>query len=184
MSYSTTQVINKPLIAHYDTFESIYDTYFSRILNYARYKVGNEEDAHDVTAKTFERVFRNLHRYQPTKAPFSSWIFSIASNELKKNYREQCRHKWLSFDQAGSLLSNLADPEDKAIEKETYKHLYEALSCLKEREKNIISLKFGGQLTNREIGKMLNLSDSNVGVILYRSIQKLKKELEIRKVTL
>lgn len=185
MSYSDTQVISKHALLEYDTFEDVYDTYFNRILNYVRCRTGSEENACDVTARIFERVFRNLHRYDAAKASLAPWLFSIASNELKKFYREQSRHKWLLFGEEQNVPADSASsPEDSILKQETYEQLFQALSCLKAREKNIVSLKFGGQLTNKEIAKVLGLSESNVGVLLYRSIQKLRKKLENNEVTL
>ncbi len=53
-----------------------------------------------------------------------------------------------------------------------------AVAGLKERERDLIGLKFAGGLTNRRIAELTGLSESNVGIILYRTIRKLRTELK------
>jgi RNA polymerase sigma-70 factor, ECF subfamily len=56
-------------------------------------------------------------------------------------------------------------------------------SCLAElshSEQEIISLKFGAEMTNRQIAKTLSLSESNVGIIIYRAVRKLRDGFKVR----
>ena len=52
------------------------------------------------------------------------------------------------------------------------------MNILNERDRNIVSLKFGANLKNQEIAQILDITESNVGVILYRTMKKLKKKIE------
>ncbi|KIE44613.1 RNA polymerase sigma factor, sigma-70 family protein [Clostridium argentinense CDC 2741] len=56
--------------------------------------------------------------------------------------------------------------------------LSKALNTLNTRERNIVALKFGANLKNKEIAEIVGITESNVGVILYRTMKKLKKKLE------
>lgn len=71
-------------------------------------------------------------------------------------------------------MAENVSPEDEAIRNEERRRLRMCLAGLSPREKEIISLKFGAELTNRRIAGMLGLSESNVGVMLYRAIRKLR----------
>ena len=64
--------------------------------------------------------------------------------------------------------------EEEAIRGEEERRLRMLVARLPEQEQEIISLKFGAEMTNRQIAKVLKLSESNVGTILYRSILKLR----------
>ncbi|MDF2925688.1 MAG: subfamily polymerase sigma-24 subunit [Paenibacillaceae bacterium] len=75
------------------------------------------------------------------------------------------------------MVSNRKDPERLAIVGETHDSLSRALAALAERERNIIALKFGAGLKNTEIARVTGVTEDNVGVILYRTLKKLKKEL-------
>jgi RNA polymerase sigma-70 factor (ECF subfamily) len=76
------------------------------------------------------------------------------------------------------FISSKKTPEDIVEISETNDELLKALKTLGTRERNIIALKFGADLKNTEIAEVLELSESNVGVILYRTMKKLKRELE------
>jgi RNA polymerase sigma-70 factor (ECF subfamily) len=62
--------------------------------------------------------------------------------------------------------------------RERIDELYAALGGLEEREQEIISLKFGGGMSNQDIADVLSLSETNVGTILCRSLNKLNPQLE------
>ncbi len=64
------------------------------------------------------------------------------------------------------------------MKKELKEALIQAVMKLDERQKNIIALKFGTCETNREIARMLNLTESNVGTILYRALKQLRDILK------
>ena len=68
--------------------------------------------------------------------------------------------------------------EEIIFEQELREKLIQAIMELDERQRNIIALKFTAGQTNREIGLMLNLSESNVGTILYRSLKSLRELLK------
>lgn len=76
------------------------------------------------------------------------------------------------------MISKDKGPEDLMIKKETNNKLFKALEKLTADERNIIAYKFGGNLRNTEIAKILNISESNVGVKLHRIMKKLKVNLE------
>ncbi|NLG33639.1 MAG: sigma-70 family RNA polymerase sigma factor, partial [Syntrophomonadaceae bacterium] len=64
------------------------------------------------------------------------------------------------------------------IEQELKEILLKAILRLDERQRSIIALKFGANMKNREIAQMLNLTESNVGTILYRSLKHLRDNLK------
>lgn len=75
------------------------------------------------------------------------------------------------------MISPKPSPDELILTKENNSYLFEALSRLNEKERSVVSLKYGADLKNTEIAKLMGLSESNVSVILYRSLKKLKKIL-------
>ena len=75
----------------------------------------------------------------------------------------------------------LLDPtiEDTLVHREGIAALLIALGELDERERDIVALKFSGALTNRQIARLVNLNSSNIGVILFRALHKMKSKLLI-----
>ena len=68
-------------------------------------------------------------------------------------------------------------PEEVAIRDETRAELLAAVARMSDRERDLIALKFAAGLTNRRIAKLTGLNESNVGVILYRAMRRLRAEL-------
>lgn len=159
-------------------FPYIFETYYKRVYNFIYYRVNNHYTAEDLTSQIFEKVMIKINTYDETKSPFEVWLFAIARNEVNDYFRSLQKHKFLSIDTIKNLISKKTTPEDIVEIAETNDELLKALSILNERERNIVALKFGADLKNVEIAKVSDLTESNVGVILFRTMKKLKKELE------
>ena len=79
------------------------------------------------------------------------------------------------IDDYEEILIAIDNVEDEVSRKEKDKKIFKMLNCLTERERAIIAYKFGAGLKNTEIGEVMNLSSSNIGSILYRSLKKFLK---------
>lgn len=160
-------------------WDSVYKSELPRIYNFFLYKVGDRELAQDLTATTFERAWKLRSRYQTRIASLSTWLFGIARNVLKENLRNT-----KITDQRSELifrseeLPSSVDIERGIQQQQEKEQLRQILLELPEREQNLIALKYGAGLTNREIAKITNLSESNVGSILHRTVDKIRTRLE------
>jgi RNA polymerase sigma-70 factor (ECF subfamily) len=164
--------------ARCDSFVEIYKTYFLRILNYVCYRVNNRHDAEDLTSQIFIKLFSKMEYYQEDKAPLSAWIFCIARNTVTDYYRSHGRQPCASLDDIVELADPCDGPDRLLDAEEMRRSLHGALQILGEREQKIIKLKFWRGFSNRSIAKMLGIGESNVGVILYRAVQRLRRILD------
>ena len=161
-------------------FAALYDHYFPRVYNYTRYRVGDAQAADDLTAQTFERVLANILDYRPTRGPFAAWLFVIARNAVNDHLRAQKRRHWRSLVSLRNQASPLPGPEESLISDETKAELLAALARLSDRERDLVALKFTSGLTNRRIAELTGLSQSNVAVILYRAVRRLRAEMRAK----
>ena len=159
-------------------FAAIYDHYFPRIYAYVRYRVRDADLAEDITAQIFERVLANLGKFDAEQAPFAVWLFTIARNRVSDHHRTQQRRRWLPLDLVRGRAGADPAPEEIVVRDETREALLAAMTRLRERERDILALKFGAELTNRRIAALTGLSESNVGVILYRTVRRLRADLD------
>ncbi|WZL73411.1 sigma-70 family RNA polymerase sigma factor [Clostridiaceae bacterium 35-E11] len=159
-------------------FAHIFETYYKKIYNYIYYRVNCQYTAEDLVSQVFEKAMIKINTYAKEKSPFEVWLFIIAKNTLHDYFRRSRKYSFLSMDTIKEFISKRRSPEDMVEISETRDKLLLTLNSLNPRERNIVSLKFGGELKNVEIAEVLNLSESNVGVILYRAMKKLKRELE------
>jgi len=153
------------------SLEQAFERYYPAIFRYFRYRGADPETANDLASSTFEQALKNLSRYDPRKAQIQTWLFAIAHN-LGINH-------WKAEKQTAPLDDDLSIPDDLSLEQaiiliQDKEQILQALHSLNGREREILALKFGGLLTNRQIAELNDLTESNVGVILYRSLLKLR----------
>ena len=77
-------------------FQELADRYHQRLLNFIYRTIGDRDRAEDLVQETFVRVYRHLHRFDPTKK-FSTWIYTIASNPAKNELRNRSRNPLVLF---------------------------------------------------------------------------------------
>lgn len=160
-------------------FADIYNQYYSRIYNYIRYRVKDPHLSEDLVSQVFERMIKGYGTYNPQKGKFSTWLFTIANNTVKNHYNRGEVKNTSPWDEMETLESKYS-LEDIIVIEELKEMLLAAVSCLDERQRNIIAFKFAGRLTNRQIAELLEISESNVGTILYRALSKLNQMLTER----
>ncbi len=153
---------------------ALYDVYFPRVHKYILYRVQDIQLTDDLVSQTFEKMLTGIGRFHPQQAPFKAWLFGIARHVIADHFRT-FKHQLVP------LIEQMSDhkpsSEELAIKSEQNLHLLSAMQILTDRERDLIGLKFAGGLKNRQIATLSNLSESNVGIILYRAIQRLRNEL-------
>ena len=83
-----------------NAFGELYERYVDRIYSYIYYRVGNDEDAEDLTARTFFQALDKISAYEDRGAPFSAWLYRIAHNLVANLHRQRSRHKTVPFEDA------------------------------------------------------------------------------------
>jgi RNA polymerase sigma-70 factor (ECF subfamily) len=157
--------------AREDDWDALYAEQLPRIYNFFRFRVGDGPVAEDLTSITFEKAWRARRRYRRDLAAFGTWLITIARNVAVDHYRQQRRHATL--EEAADVPAG-ATPEELAEHHSDVEHLGRLLAVLPERERELLSLKYGAGLTNRAVARLTGLSESNVGTILHRTIAGLR----------
>ncbi|MFT4036436.1 MAG: sigma-70 family RNA polymerase sigma factor [Patulibacter sp.] len=160
---------------HDGELRRVYDDHVAAVYAFLAYSVGRDT-AEDLTATTFERVIRHWHRYDAARASERTWILAIARNALTDHYRRNARRQSDSIDDPliaatlGEHDSNLARVLSRGL-------LKTVLEQLGERERSVLALRYGADLSAREIGELLELSEANVHQITSRSLRKLRETI-------
>jgi len=157
-----------------DIFSQLYLDYYAKLYKYTLHRVGDPFVAEDLVSEVFTKVLVKYHTYDPNLAKFSTWIYTITNNTITDYHKKNFYHNYMGLEQLSSNYSL----EDAFIEKELNELLLKAVMSLDQRQQTIIILKFGARATNREIDWLLEITESNVGTILYRTLQKLRDILK------
>ncbi len=151
------------------------------VYNFVRYLVRNPDLTDDITSQVFEKVLGKLDSYQAAKGSIKVWLLAISRNEVANHFK---RRKWralfsLDLFHPDTLREEIdSNPEVHLYKNDAKRNLLEAMQRLREREREILALKFSSDCTNREIAKLTGLTESNIGVLLYRLIKRLRFELK------
>jgi RNA polymerase sigma-70 factor (ECF subfamily) len=150
-----------------DGFEVLVARYKNSIVSFLFRFVGDFRTAEDLAQETFLRVFKKIHEYN-NAAKFSTWLYTIASNLAKDEFKRRTRHPARSLDWkgGGDTTRNIpqvkADtttsvPEVRLEHDEIRKNVKKALELLEEHDREILLLKDVQGLSYEEISQVLEL---------------------------
>ncbi|MCL4869879.1 MAG: sigma-70 family RNA polymerase sigma factor [Anaerolineae bacterium] len=155
-----------------ERFALLYDRYVERIYAYACREMHDIALAQDVTSATFEQALRHLGGYQWQGTSFGAWLYQIARNEMRMQYRRQ---KWTV--PLWSWLVGGRDLEQTFQEQSDLTAVQRAMNQLKGRDQEILRLHYFEQLSHDEIGQVLGCSSRNVAVRLHRALERLRHKV-------
>jgi RNA polymerase sigma-70 factor, ECF subfamily len=161
-------------------FGQLYERYVDRVYSYIYHRVGNVQDAEDLTARTFYRALDKLETYEDRGLPFSAWLFRIAHNLVANWHRDHSQRRFLSLDRLWWHSEDGDTPEEYVAQSEEQEALLEAISRLPEERRSLIQYKFGTSLSNLEIGALMNKSESAIKSLYFRTLSALRQDLESR----
>jgi RNA polymerase sigma factor (sigma-70 family) len=141
-----------------------------RVYAYVAYRVGDGPDAEDITSDTFERALRYRSSYDPTKGEPLAWLIGIARKRIATGVPGPGT---VTVDQAE--LAAADDLEEDAIRRLT---VAAAVAELDDRDRELIALRYGADLTARQIARLLELRTNTVEVALHRAVGRLRERLQ------
>ena len=161
-------------------WEAVFTTELPRVFNYFRYQGLKDDVAEDLAAATFEKVWRARHTYRSQKGALTTWLIAIARRTAVDYFRSSQPEMDLEvLEETHLTLATNAGPEETLQRREEIERLRQLLSDLPERERELVALKYGAEMSNRAIAKMTGLSETNVGTILHRVVTNLRGQMEL-----
>lgn len=154
-------------------YETFYRDNHDKIRQYIYGKIGNWQDAEDLTQESFLYAYHHYENYDPEKSSMNTWLYLIVNSRLKNHYRDA--KTYVDLDELGEFLPDEGTPDmDECIYLEQMKSaLLKALSTLAERERRIVIMSYFEGRTSDEIGQTLGLKAGNVRTIQSRAMNKL-----------
>jgi RNA polymerase sigma-70 factor (ECF subfamily) len=158
-------------------FGELYERYVDRIYSYVYSRVQNAEDAEDLTARIFYRSLDRLDSYEDRGLPFGAWLFRIAHNLVANWRRDQGRRTFVPIDGMVFPAERRDEPEAAAERREGEEALWAAIERLPEERRRLLFHKFGDQLTNIEIGELMQKSEGAIKSLYFRTLAALRRDL-------
>jgi RNA polymerase sigma-70 factor (ECF subfamily) len=155
-----------------DAFDALFRACASDVHGYLISLLGDRASAEDVAALAFERLYRSRSRLDSRRGTPRAWLFAIARNAALDELRGRRRRG------AYDLLEERAGEgvqDDALVDVERRATVRDALAALPLRDREIVLLKFHGQLSNAELARALGISESNAGTRLHRALTRLRE---------
>ena len=158
-----------------------YDKYVEQIYRFIFFKVGNREDAEDITSQVFIKAANSLDVTQIAQAQMA-WLYQVARTTISDHWRGYYKGVTSSLDEMEESsplhLSGdpifLGAPEDDDVEPAVEK-VRAVLSLLPENYRRVLELRFLQGCSLRETAAAMSITESNAKVIQHRAIQKALK---------
>ncbi|HEY2316897.1 MAG TPA: sigma-70 family RNA polymerase sigma factor [Solirubrobacteraceae bacterium] len=162
----------------WERFELLYRSSRDDVFAYVATLLGDRAAAEDVTALAFERAYRRRMTFDRRRGEERAWLFGIARNAALDELRRRKR-----------VASLVVDPEDVGVTQDDddgaevalrRTAVRTALAGLSARDREVIALKFHAGLRNAELARVLGVSETAAGTLLYRAMEKLRKACDAR----
>ena len=154
-------------------FAEVYQKFFPRVFAYVYGRVHSAHLAEDLVADVFERAFLKLDSLRSGDA-FSTWLFTIARNVIISHSRKYSRETIVDPEIMRDIAPARDSVEHQVLLREEVRTVARLVRQLPQREQDIVAFKFDAELSNSQIAEIMELSEPNVRVILFRTLRKLR----------
>lgn len=155
-------------------FATLYRRHVIHVYRYLLARVGDEQDAQDLTAQTFLAALEGIASYRG-QGGFSSWLLGIARHKATDHFRQ--RREALPLDAAIQVPQ--ADPLPEAIVAEQLRRecVFQALQCLSPDRAEALTLRIFAGLSTAEVSQVMGKSEAAVRMLVHRAVRDLRGRL-------
>lgn len=161
-------------------FSELYDRYSGMLTNYF-YKMlwQDQEKAEDFMQDLFTKIIHKPKLFD-VKRNFKTWMFSVANNMCKNEYRKQANRKSTSYelDENYQIKDTGMDAMDKLQDSQFSEKLTQELDLLDEKQKSTFVMRYFQDMSIKEIAQTLDCSEGTVKSRLFYTLKKLTVSLK------
>jgi RNA polymerase sigma-70 factor (ECF subfamily) len=139
-----------------------------RVYAYVAYRVGDGPDAEDITGMVFERALRYRDSFDPRRGDPASWLIGIARRCMAEG---QVRPE-VPLERVPDLAIPSHDEPSN-----TRAHLEAAMKALDPRDRELVALRYGSDLTAKQIAQLMEMKTNAVEVALHRALGRLRSAM-------
>ena len=155
-------------------FTQLYEAHFDRIYRYVVLKIGDRTEAEDMTQQVFLNALQSIHSFKWRGFPFSAWLYRIAHNQVV-DYLRKKKKQAIPLDE--SLVRSDSNPQLMAEHSVDVEQLISATQRLTRAQREVISLRFTGELPIAEVARIMGKSQGAVKALQHSAIVALRKTL-------
>jgi RNA polymerase sigma-70 factor, ECF subfamily len=152
-------------------FRAFYEKYIPLIYRYIYSKVGNREEAEDLTSQVFLKALKEID-YTREQKSLQTWLFRVAQTTIADHWRAYYR---LSVSSLEVLLeTGWERPIEKEyvdLEQTPSQKVQQILAALPEKQREVLICRFLLNLPIKETAEAMHLTETNVKVLQFRALK-------------
>ena len=169
-------------------FNELINQFHEDIFRMVYYRIRSRPDAEDITQEIFLQAFKNIGQLK-TIAHFKAWLYRIAINRVNDFYRKKrfrslvglfSEKENMDADDVFDAAVTHSNPLTTTLRKEFWRQFKSAMKPLSKMEKEVFTLRFLDHLGIKEISETLSRSESTVKTHLYRAMNKVQQNRELK----
>jgi RNA polymerase sigma-70 factor (ECF subfamily) len=180
-TYSDEELMSLFIKGDREAFKQIYERYGTFLVNYFNSKLWQDrEKAEDFTQELFRKIIDRPAMFDTTKK-FKTWLFTIASNMCKNEYkRVEIRKNHRNDLPLGFEASDNSELQDKTLDRKSFSEsLQLELDKLNDKHKDVFVLRHFDGLSMKEIAEVLDINEGTVKSRLHHATKSLAAKLEL-----
>jgi RNA polymerase sigma-70 factor (ECF subfamily) len=160
-----------------EAFAQLYEVHFDRIYRYVVLRIGNAMEAEDLTQQVFLKALKSISAFKWKGAPFSSWLFRIAHNQIVDYLRKRKKHMADPIEDTAATSNS--NPQAEVERKLDIERLLSATQHLTESQREVISLRFTSEMSIAEVARVIGKSEGAVKALQHSAVVALRKILSV-----
>ncbi len=167
-------VVTRAVKGDGEAFAQLYEEHFDKVYRYVYFRMGNQTEAEDLTQEAFVKALEAIGSYKWRDLPFASWLFRIAHNQIVDYFRKEGKVEKVAWD---DNIARVDGPNPALIAEQRIElgEVTDNIKKLSPAQREVISLRFGAELSIAEVAKALGKSPGTVKALQYNGTAALRK---------
>lgn len=170
-----TDLVSRAKKGESEAISALYQENIREIYRFIYYKVGNREDAEDLTQEVLMAAFHGLKKFRE-ESTFRNWCYEIAKRKIADLWREKYKMPTVKIESVLGLHTVDKSKEDVKDEKihdaMKVEQVKTVLGELKDNYREVLEYRFLKNYSIKETAKAMDLSVSNAKVLQHRALKK------------
>ena len=162
-----------------EAIAALYETHYDRVARYIAVRIGNIDEAEDLASEVFIKAVKSASSYKEKGAPMEAWLFKIAHNITVDQLRKRSRRPMHTpIEEAYDLADKQPNPDEQLEHKQEIERLHRAMEGLTEAQKQVLSLRFGADMTSEEVAQLVGKKPGAVREMQSAAIKRLRERMQ------
>ena len=162
-----------------ERFSVLYNRYHEQIFRFVYQRLDDRDQAFDTTSQIFLKAMTYLPRYENRGLPFASWLYRIAKSEVNQLFKDRKAQRTVNIETV--YVKDMVEEMEESYREQYLEAVIEAIEELPEQDLMLVEMRFFEKRPFKEVAEILEITENNAKVRLYRLLDRIKKNIIVKK---